>query len=83
MLLGEFFSNLSGNNVIRWDLPIKNDPSNKPSGTRHFSFGKFQCPLAVTMCVTKILVSHAAGICESEIPSITSFVALMKDSGVP
>ena len=34
------------------------------------------------MCVTKILVSQAAGICESDISSITSFVALIKDAGV-
>ena len=46
------------------------------------SSGKFQCPPAVTMCVTKILVSQAAGICESDISSITSFVALIKDASV-
>ena len=35
------------------------------------------------MCVTKILVSQAAGIWESDIASITSYAALIKDAGVP
>ena len=36
----------------------------------------------MTICVTKIMVSHAAGIWESDLSSITSFVALIKDAGV-
>ena len=58
-------------------------PPNQKRPKEQTQRNKFRCPLAVTMCVTKILVSHAAGICESEIPSITSFVALIKDAAVP
>ena len=53
-----------------------------PGAEQDISSGKFQCPPAVTMCVAKILVSQVAGICESDISSITSFVALIKDAGV-
>ena len=34
------------------------------------------------MCVTKIMVSQAAGIWGSDIASITSFAPLIKDAGV-